>query len=94
MTNVVINLDVGEIYTKEVKPDSKKGGRVYLNRSLVGKKVIVLTLKKNSHVSIKKKGSMKYTCKNCGGQPDITVPPYQRKNKSIKICTCEDPKLV
>ncbi len=35
-----------------------------------------------------------YKCKTCGGEPEINVPPYQRKNPSYKICRCEEPKLV
>lgn len=36
------------------------------------------------------KKKSKYICEKCGGQIEITVPPYQRKNPAYKICKCDD----
>ena len=84
--NVTISLDVEDIYTKEVKQDSKKGGKIYISKDLVGRKVVVMSLKKNGK---KKRVTNRHRCEVCGKQLAITIPPYQRLNQIDDICFCD-----
>jgi hypothetical protein len=60
----------------------------YLRKSLEKKIVPKKNMEELTELSAMQHS--KYACEKCGGQYEITVPPYQRKNPAYKICRCDD----